>query len=204
MAKLRVTYNAPVVLTFALVASVIHLITQGGNDWFVAAPEFHGAKSYLGLFSHILGHANWDHLLSNFTMILLLGPILEERHGSTGLLLMIAITALITGLINVAFSSHALLGASGIVFMMILLASTANIRAGEIPLTFIAVAVLFLGREIYSAFGDDQVSQMGHIVGGVAGAAYGFVTASSGPLRRSPSSRPPAQVAANPRDPPKG
>ena len=47
------------------------------------------------------------------TMILLLGPVLEERHGSGSLLVMIVITALVTGVINVAFLDTALLGASG-------------------------------------------------------------------------------------------
>src|SRR5687768_13642855 len=113
-------------------------------------------------------------------MILLIGPILEERVGSLSLLLMIAITALITGLANLALSDGMLVGASGIVFMMIILASTANIRAGQIPLTFIAIAALYLGREVIAAFGEDGISQMGHIVGGLAGAAYGFLGAGAG------------------------
>ncbi len=45
---------------------------------------------------------------------------------------MIIVTALVTGLINVAIADTGLLGASGIVFAVILLASTANIRQGEI------------------------------------------------------------------------
>src|SRR5215475_11438506 len=131
------------------------------REWFQAVPRLDGVRSYVGLVGHILGHANWQHLIGNFMLILLLGPILEERHGSLPLLGMIVITALVTGLINLALSSHGLLGASGIVFMMILLASTANIRQGEIPLTFIAVAVVYLGGEIVRALGkDDQISQM--------------------------------------------
>src|SRR5262245_38538912 len=90
---------------------------------------------------------------------------------------MILITALVTGLINVAFSSTFLIGASGIVFMMILLASTANIREREIPLTFIAVAVIYLGGEIVRAFDNDQVSQMAHLIGGATGAVFGFLSA---------------------------
>src|SRR5690606_9401587 len=123
----------------------------------------------VGLFTHILGHANWQHLISNFMLILLLGPILEERHGSGPLLTMIVLTAVITGLANLLFSDGGLLGASGVVFMMILLASMANVRGGEIPLTFIAVAVIYMGGEIIQAFREDQVSQMAHLVGGVAG-----------------------------------
>lgn len=180
MAKLRVTYNAPVVLTFALAAVVVFILTKTVDDsirWFVAYPRLDRTQAYAGLFTHILGHANWQHLISNFMLILLLGPILEERHGSVPLLVMILLTALITGLANLLFSDGVLLGASGVVFMMILLASMANVRGGEIPLTFIAVAVIYMGGEIIHAFRDDQVSQMAHLVGGIAGAAFGFILA---------------------------
>ena len=179
VAKLRITYNAPVVLTFALIALVATLLPMETRaHYFAAHPRFYEWTSYTGLFTHILGHANWEHYLGNFMLILLLGPILEERHGSRGLLAMMMITALVTGLLNVALSNHPLMGASGIVFMMILLASTANIRQGEIPLTFIAVAVIYLGGEIYRAItSDDNVSRMAHLIGGVAGAAFGFLGA---------------------------
>jgi rhomboid protease GluP len=181
VAKFRISYNAPVVLTFALAAVAVFAIgsqVPSFRMWFVAWPEFHDTRSYVGLISHILGHASWQHLLGNFMLILLIGPILEERFGSLQLLIMILITALVTGIINVTISSDALLGASGIVFMMILLASTANIREGEIPLTFIAVAVIYLGGEIVNAVSkDDQVSQMAHLIGGATGAVFGFLSA---------------------------
>lgn len=196
MPRLRISYNAPVVLTFALAAALVHTLSLLLGDvvklWFVAWPEFVGLRSYLGLVTHILGHGNWDHLLSNFTMILLLGPILEERHGSRALLAMIGATALVTGLVNVAIADGFLLGASGIVFMMIVVASTANIRQGEIPLTFVAVVVLFLGREVYEGIvARDNVSQMAHLIGGAVGAAIGFRTARprSGALPSSAPSR---------------
>jgi membrane associated rhomboid family serine protease len=178
--KLRISYNAPVVLTFALAAVLVFVLTRvsdGIGTWFVAWPELGSIRSYAGLFTHILGHENWQHLLSNFMLILLLGPILEERHGSVQLLIMILLTALITGLANLVFSAGFILGASGIVFMMILLASMANVRGGEIPLTFIAVAILYMGGEVVRAFREDQVSQMAHLVGGAAGAMFGFVLA---------------------------
>ncbi len=183
MAKLRITYNAPVVLTFTIAAVAVFVITSTlGEDsklWFTAWPELHDKRAYVGLVGHILGHKDWHHLLGNFMLILLLGPILEERHGSFGLLVMILVTALVTGLVTLALGS-AVMGASGIVFMMILLASTANIRQGEIPLTFIAVAVIYLGGEIVRAFSqDDQVSQMAHLIGGCVGAVFGFLTAKS-------------------------
>jgi membrane associated rhomboid family serine protease len=190
--RIRISYNAPVVLTFALLAVGVHILGAAVSqdiirNWFVAKPYLHDTGDYIGLVSHILGHQNWNHLLSNFMLILLLGPLLEERFGSTRLLAMILVTALATGLINVAVFDTGLLGASGIVFMMILLASTANIRQGAIPLTFIAVAVIYLGGEIVRALGkDDGISQMAHLIGGVAGAVFGFLAAKDRPAAALP------------------
>jgi GlpG protein len=187
--RIRISYNAPVVLTFALVAVGVYIIDSIVSPdsrelirtWFTAKPYVHSTGDYLGLITHIAGHASWEHLLGNFMLILLLGPLLEERYGSMKLLGMILVTALVTGLINLAFFNTALIGASGIVFMMILLASTANIRQGEIPLTFIAVAIIYLGGEIVRAVrNDDQISQMAHLIGGVVGAVFGFLGAKGG------------------------
>lgn len=186
MPRIRISYNAPVVLTFALLAVGVHIIGATVSEsfvrtWFTAKPWLNSTSDYAGLFTHILGHATWEHLLGNFMLILLLGPLLEERFGSLRLLVMILITALVTGLLNVALFNTGLLGASGIAFMMILLASTANIRQGEIPLTFIAVAVIYLGGEIVHAVRDkDQVSQAAHLIGGLVGAAFGFLSARGG------------------------
>jgi GlpG protein len=179
VAKLRITYNAPVVLTFALLAVIVQLLPDSvKEEWFVAQPTLdHSLHGYLRLVTHILGHANWQHLLGNFMVILLIGPILEERHGSLRLLGMILVTALVTGIAYMIFSSSGLLGASGVVFMMILLASTANIRAGEIPLTFIAIVVLYLGAEVTQAFKDDGIAHCAHLIGGAVGAAFGFLGA---------------------------
>ncbi|HEX8115314.1 MAG TPA: rhomboid family intramembrane serine protease [Kofleriaceae bacterium] len=180
MGKLRITYNAPVVLTFTIAAVVAFLLCQLAPSlqlWFAAWPRLVDARSYVGLIGHILGHASWEHLISNFMLILLIGPILEERHGSVSLLVMIVLTALVTGLANLALSQHAVVGASGVAFMMILLASMANMRGGEIPLTFLAIALIYLGGEVVHSFRADGISHLAHLVGGAAGAAFGFLAA---------------------------
>ncbi|MEJ7598644.1 MAG: rhomboid family intramembrane serine protease [Kofleriaceae bacterium] len=183
MGRLRISYNAPVVLTFALLAVIVEIAWPGAPtgpgvkaEWFTTQGQLGGLNGYVSLFTHVIGHAGWNHLIANFMLILLLGPILEERYGSMSLLVMIAITAVVSGLVDVALGDRTL-GASGIVFMMIVLASTANIRAGSIPLTFIAIALIYIGREVASSFDDDNVSQLGHILGGVCGAAFGFIHA---------------------------
>src|SRR5262249_36207043 len=160
---------------------LVHLLASDSvkGEYFATHGNLQGTSAYIALIGHILGHANWEHLLGNFMLILLIGPILEERYGSLSLLVMILITALVSGFVDVALGK-ASLGASGIDFMMILIASTANIRQGEIPLTFIAVAIIYLGGEVTQAVrNDDNVSHLGHIIGGLSGAAFGFLGAKS-------------------------
>ena len=131
-------------------------------------------RDIMTLFTHICGHANWAHLISNFTLILVVGPMLEVNYGSKQLLLMIVITALVTGILNAVLFRSALMGASGVVFMMILLSSFTNFSRGEIPLTFILVLILYMGVQIIESFYTDNISQFAHIAGGLCGSFFGF------------------------------
>ena len=178
---MRITYNAPVVLTFTVLATAVMLLgTLTGNvvteRFFAVYPNmsWKNPVDWFQLVSHVLGHRDWGHLMGNLTFLLLLGPALEEKYGSVNLVEMILITAVVTGLATVFLFSNGLLGASGIVFMFILLSSYANAQAGEIPLTFVLIAALFIGKEILSAFSQDNISQVAHILGGLCGGIFGF------------------------------
>ncbi len=185
--KLKIRYNAPVVLTFALVCAVvlaINFLTGGvSNDLLFISRRgpLTDPLTYVRLFTHVLGHASLDHYVGNMMLFLLLGPMLEEKYGSRDLLFVIAVTALATGLINALIGNAGLLGASGVVFAFIILASMTSFRAGELPLTFILVVVLYLGRELLAGlFTQDNISQLAHILGGLSGGACGYVAAAGG------------------------
>ena len=109
--------------------------------------------------------------------MLVLGPPLEERYGSRTLLWTILATAFISGLAQwLLFPSTALLGASGIVFMMIVLSSFTESRGGGIPITLILVVIFYLGGEIIDGIRNtDSISQLTHVVGGVLGMIFGFL-----------------------------
>lgn len=181
---MRIRYNAPFTLTFALACVAALAINQYLDpnlirNWFTVGGQgsFHGndLNSYVRLISYPLGHADWDHLYGNLMFIVLLGPVLEEKYQTPTVIVMAVITALVTGIVNVVFFNTGLVGASGIVLLMVLLVSFTNIRAGEIPLTFVAVLALYLGKEILDAFKNDNISHFAHIVGGVSGSIFGFV-----------------------------
>lgn len=182
--KLTIRYNSPVVLSYAFAVAAVLLLDQflqaGIVATFFTLPGRNGFNSssgvhYLTLFTHPIGHLNWDHLTSNLAFILLLGPILEEKCGSISLFLMMVVTAVATGIINILFFVPSLLGGSGIVFMMILLSSITNIRSREIPLTFILIVIFYLYTEVANAFRYDEISQFAHILGGFLGGFFGFL-----------------------------
>jgi membrane associated rhomboid family serine protease len=182
--KIRVRYNSPVILTFALLCAVLLLIDQisGGafiRTFFTLTPTFNAGSllSWMRLFTYVIGHQSWTHLISNFSFILLIGPVLEEKYGSLSLLAMMLVTALATAFLNILVVRTGLLGASGIVFMLILLSSFTNIRQGEIPITFILIIALYLVREFVNALSPDTVSQLAHIAGGLIGGLFGFIFA---------------------------
>ena len=58
--------------------------------------------------------------------------------------------------------------------MLIILVSIVNMRDDSIPLSFLLVSFIFIGRELIQVFRYDSVSQMAHIVGGSVGAVFGF------------------------------
>ena len=180
--KIIFTFNAPAVLCFAitsLAALGLSLLTGGTTDRMVFSvyrSSFLNPLAILRLFCHVLGHTSFTHYVSNMALILALGPIVEERYGSFKLLFMFAVTALVSGLFHIFFGgSSALMGASGIVYMLIFLASTAGAHGGEIPLTLVAVACLYLTQEILGGlFSAGNVSHLSHIVGGICGAVMGL------------------------------
>lgn len=178
----RIQYNSPVVLTFAFISFAVLLMGHFTADYTtelffsVYQSSLLNPLTYVRLFGHVLGHADLAHLTGNMTLFLLLGPILEEKYGSTALIEMFAIVAVVTGVVNMLFfPGTALLGSSGIVFMMIVLSSVTSVGKGKIPMTLIVVAILYLGQEIIDGlFTTDNISHLSHILGGVCGCAFGF------------------------------
>ncbi len=152
---MRIKYNSPVILTYAIISICVLAFTGNGIlAKYFSSPRhlssFLNPYFYFKLVSYIAGHANWNHLIGNMMIILLVGPLLEEKYGSVKLFEMILITAISTALLNAFLFSNSLIGGSGIAFMLILLSSFSNIRSREIPLTFIIIAVLYIGSEVLS------------------------------------------------------
>jgi rhomboid protease GluP len=175
----RIHYNAPVTITFALACGAIFITDRllgGSLNALFTLYRFDPLylPDYISIAMYPIAHANVDHLLGNLSLVLLLGPILEERYGSRNLLIMMCATSLLTAILHLLIFRTGLIGASGIVFMLIILISFANVKEKTIPLTFILIVLLFIGKEVINMFSTDNISQFAHIIGGACGSVFGF------------------------------
>lgn len=183
MKKLRLSFNAPVTLTFVFLcfAATLSGVLSGGvlSQMFFTTyrMQFLNPMSWLRCFSHTIGHVSWQHFFSNMMYLILLGPILEEKYGKKVLVSVILCTGMATTIaVTFLFPNTGVIGASGVVFAFILLASFTSFDEGTIPVTFILVFVFYIGQEVVNGLAvNDNISQMGHILGGMVGSISGFV-----------------------------
>lgn len=179
----QIYFNSPVIigiLGISTIAIILDKITDQLSTAYlfsVYRSPFTDPLTFVRIFGHIFGHANLAHYLGNMSMLLVVGTIVEEKYGSINILIVTAITAFVTGLAHYIFyKGYVLLGASGIVFAFILLSSITGFKNNKIPVTFIIVAIFYFGQQIYEGlFVESNISNFGHIIGGVVGSAFGFV-----------------------------
>lgn len=178
----KIQYNSPTILTFSLLSLLALLLGQWTGGWAtnnlfcVYRASLASPLTWPRFFLHVLGHAGWEHYFGNILLLLVIGPPMEEKYGSRSMFWAIVITALVSGLVQfVFFPGTALLGASGIVFMLIVMSSLSGMRNGRIPLTLILVVIFYIGSEIINGLLiQDNISNLTHIIGGVCGGILGF------------------------------
>ena len=177
-------YNAPVILTYFFICFLILMIDKLCRGKFSKTffttyknDSLLNPLTYFKLISHSLGHADWDHLYSNFIKILLIGPLIEEKYGSINLLIALVLTSLIIGIVNKILGKGGILGASGVAYMLILLSSFVNMENGKIPITLTLIILFFVVDEVIKLFRrkKDGVSHLGHITGAICGIILGML-----------------------------
>lgn len=181
--KFKISNNSPVIVMFTLLCFASYILSQifgykfNHTFFSVYRSSLANPLTYLRFFTHVLGHASRSHLIGNITLLLVVGPLLEEKYGSKNILMIILVTAFMTGLVNYMFFPYrSLLGASGVVFAFILLSPFTNLKSGYIPITLILVVIFYIGGQIFDGlFVKSNVSNLSHIIGGAVGAVSGFI-----------------------------
>jgi GlpG protein len=180
--SLQFDYNSVVILTYLFIslgAWFLNTITRGGSNKILFSnyrSSWLNPLTYVRLFTHSIGHKDWDHFVSNFLYILLIGPMIEEKYGSINLVIMFLITSLVIALYNIIFDNNIILGASGNVYMLIVLSSFSNISEGKIPLTVIMICIFYVIGEIKSSLleRNSKTYHDGHLIGALCGLLFGI------------------------------
>ena len=181
--NIKFDYNSPVIISYlalSLIAWFMNTITHGKTNKLLFS-NYRSSPlnplTYIRLFTHSIGHKNWEHLVGNFLYILLIGPMIEEKYGSINLLCILLLTSLIISLINIIFHNYCITGASGNVYMLIVLSSFSNLSEGKIPITLVLILLFYITTEIKDTMieGNKKVYHDGHLVGALCGLLFGFL-----------------------------
>ena len=175
-------YNSPVIISYLIISIIAWLLNciTGGKSNKLLFTSYRSSPfnplTYIRLFTHSIGHVDLSHLIHNFLFILLIGPMIEEKYGSINLLVMLLITSLVIGLFNTIFSNYSITGASGNVYMLIVLSSFSNISEGKIPITLVLILIFYVISEFQDRLieGNKKTYHTGHLLGALCGIGFGF------------------------------
>ena len=98
--KLRITFNSPAVLIFVLACvavQVLNVVTHGASNRLLFSTYRSSLLSpltWLRCVTHVLGHADWGHLLNNMMLLLVVGPAQEEKYGPANIVFVMRAYAL--------------------------------------------------------------------------------------------------------------
>lgn len=188
--NLKLSYDAPVTLTFSLVCIVVYLLdtfllksfltnnilssptTGEGAFPFV----FSNFASYPRLVLYVFSSKSISLLLANTIFILMLGPSMEERYGSVVVGIMIAVSALFAGVLNACFCKNSLQGSAPIVFMMIFLNAFMAFTKKKLPISFICIIAMYIAFECIQQGAGGIVGVIINVAGGLCGSLFAFLT----------------------------
>lgn len=188
--NLKISYDAPVTLTFSLLCIVLYLIDTLFCKGFLsenvlASPTtgegalpfvFSQFASYPRLILYIFGSESISLLLADLIFILLLGPSMEERYGSVVVGIMIAVSALFSGVLNACFCKNSIHGAAPIVFMMIFLNAFMTFTKRKLPISFVCVMGMYIAYEWIPHGGSGIIEVVISMAGGLCGSLFAFLT----------------------------
>ena len=175
------SYNSVIILSYFLIclcALLINFICKGRfNNYFsLKKGSFLNPMTYIRLVTTGICHNDWSHFRNNFVMILLIGPMLEEKYGSITLLKMLLLTTIFSSVIHLLFYKSSAIGASDNVYMLVVLCSIVNISNGKIPITLVLILLFYVADEIIKwLFKKDNVAHDSHVIGAICGLIFGFL-----------------------------
>lgn len=190
--KWIITNNAPVTITYILIMCIVLIVqtcTKHRIDGYICAGntnlrQRNEVKLMVSVIASTFAHSNISHLTNNCIMLLLILPSIEFRLGSNETIKLLITIILLNGLISDLYAkiTHRYgIGASGVVYSLILLSSISNIEPGQLPITMLLIGSFYLGSELFKEIKSyfdghkDGINHGAHIIGGIIGGFIGLL-----------------------------
>ena len=193
----RLVFNSPAAIIFSLISILVFaldffiakgkllsfLFTCPGNKNCIISFSVSNPLDYIRLFTRVFASESFSALLVNILFILILSPLMEERFGSVIVTLMMTFSALISGVINLVFSSLPAEGAGPLVFLLIALSALSSLTKKDIPLSWILVFVLYIVLRISRNMGlvkdygfiQANMRTIADLAGGITGSIFALL-----------------------------
>lgn len=175
------SYNSVVILSYFFICLIIlivnYLLKDKLNNFLVfRRGNIFNPMNYIRIITSGFCHKDWEHFKNNFVIILLIGPLLEEKYGSINILYMILITSFVSSVFHLIFYNSVAIGASDNAYMFIVLCSIVNIGDGKIPITLLLIILFYVLDEfiMFVFHKKDNVSHDSHIIGAFLGFVFGY------------------------------
>ena len=206
--QLRFAFDAPTTTVFAILGVLVYLADVLSHNFLIPGFcvcrslkaigdgaelfDFKNVIDYVRIFLHVFAGSSWEMVLLNSLLVLLLGPQLEERYGTPMLSLMMVLTALVTGVLDVCTGCLVITGAEGIIFMMIVLISLTAFARHKLPVSWVFIFLCYTAYRVHyytflprasTSFATDNsvmallqknIPLLIDLAGGIVGSLFGF------------------------------
>lgn len=190
MKKIKVAVDAPVTIGFVLICFFIFVIDSFFAKGFLSANVFNSPTNAKGAFPFIVSEPlmyaklilyvfstnSIQLLVLNMLLIVLLGPEMEQKYGSVIIGIMILISALFSGVLNVCFCSQPIQGCLSVIFMLAFLNVFYAIVQNKLTVSSIIVFVLVFVYEFFQKSDNGVIGILISICGGLCGSLIAFLS----------------------------
>ncbi len=185
--KITVGFEAPITLLFSIISIGVFLVqffssqnfvdiyfSVGGNASSATPFDRTSLFDYISILTHVFAHTSVPTFVIHTLCILFLGPQIEASYGKGLYILMITITAFISGVFSTLFVSTQLIGSQGIVVLFFILTILAHAKTKTVSCSIIIAFLL----QIFFTFENSNASFSEKIIpfiGALCGSVFGFI-----------------------------
>ncbi len=185
--KIHISFDSPITLLLTLFCIIVFILDNisfhgiidsffavGGNASSTYPFNRFSFADYITIFIHVFAHKEAHVLILNTACILLLGPQIEQAYGKILYILMIIITAFITGVLSTLLSQSHIYGAQGVVTLLFIISVLAQAKTKIVPSTIIVATISYIAYTLIEGT-QTTTEKIVPMIGALCASVFGFI-----------------------------